>query len=457
MTTLPPFFLTNIEDGACVIELIDEADYEQNLAKMTPREQQWLSHHSIAGKVGEVCFIYGDNGQLQKAIMVDKADNRYLSLAKLAKQLPSGHYQLANNLDNEDLLGWGSTQYSFTKYRESKEKLKTLQVTPAQLDWLHDELEAIFLVRDLINTPANDLGPSQLADAVKQLAVQFHAEYEECVGDSLLTHNYPAIHAVGRAAADAPRLASLHWGKKGDPLIAIVGKGVCFDSGGLDIKPAQNMRLMKKDMGGAANAIGLAHWLMRKKLPIRISLYVAAVENAVGAGAFRPGDVITMRNGLTVEVDNTDAEGRLVLADAITRACEDKPQLMINLATLTGAARVAVGTDISAMFCNNEALASAVETASLAVHDPVCRLPLFPGYEKMLDSSIADLVNAPSSFYAGAITAALFLQRFVEKGIPWIHFDVMAWNLSSKPAKPEGGEAMAIRALGQYLKAKHGG
>lgn len=457
MTSQTPFYITETGDESCIIQLIDETDYNQTISQMPEREQQWLSNSSISGKAGDICTIYGDNGQLLKAVMIDKMESRHLSLAKLAKQLPAGQYRLAQPLDDENLLSWASTQYCFDRYRASHDQIKQLQVTATQLRWLDNELKAIFLVRDLINTPANDMGPSQLADAIKQLADQFNADYEEIIGEDLLKHNYPAIHAVGRASADAPRLVCLHWGDSNAPHIAIVGKGVCFDSGGLDIKPARGMRLMKKDMGGAANAIGLAHWLMSNNIPLRLSLYIAAVENAVGADAFRPGDVITMRNGLTVEVDNTDAEGRMVLADAISRAVEGKPELIIDIATLTGAARIAVGTDIAAMFCNDDSLANAIEASSISVHDPVCRLPLYSGYEKMLESSIADLSNSAASPYAGAITAALFLQRFITDSIPWLHFDIMAWNLTSKPSKPEGGEAMAIRALGRYLAKHYGG
>ncbi len=456
MTTKLLFYITESEKETCAIQLIDETDYQQSVSQLSPREQQWLSHQSVTGKAGDICLIYGDNGQLVKAIIVDKLDNRHQSLARLVKQLPPGQYQLAHTLADENILSWGTAQYCFDKYRKNSNQFKQLLVSSEQLAWLSTELESLFLVRDLINTPANDMGPSQLANSVKKLAKSFNAEFEEIVGNDLLKQNYPAIHAVGRAAADAPRLVCLHWGKANAPHIALAGKGVCFDSGGLDIKPAQNMRLMKKDMGGAANAIGLARWIMSKQLPVRLSLYIAAVENSVSGDAFRPGDVITMRNGLTVEVDNTDAEGRLVVADAITRACENKPELVIDLATLTGAARVAVGTDISAMFCNDEAVASAIEEGSVAVHDPVWRLPLFAGYESMLDSSIADLINSPPSAYASAITAALFLQRFVDNSIPWVHFDIMAWNLRNKPGKPEGGEAMAIRALGSYLTKRYG-
>ena len=260
---------------------------------------------------------------------------------------------------------------------------------------------------------------------------------------------------MGRGAAAAPRLISLVWGDEAHPRVALVGKGVCFDSGGLDIKPSAGMRLMKKDMGGAAQVIGLAQWLMTLKVPIRLHVLIPAVENSVDAQSYRPGDVLTMRNGLKVEVHNTDAEGRLVLADALVKACEYQPELVIDFATLTGAARVAVGTDIAAMFVNDDKLAHDLEKSAREAFDPVWRMPLFDGYAELFNSTIADFANASDSSYAGAITAALFLQRFITPDLPWVHFDIMAWNLRSKPGKPEGGEAMGIQAVGQYLRGRY--
>jgi leucyl aminopeptidase len=274
------------------------------------------------------------------------------------------------------------------------------------------------------------------------------------VGDELLKAGFPAIHAVGRAAAQAPRLLSITWGNPKHPRVALVGKGVCFDSGGLDLKPSSAMRLMKKDMGGAAQALAAGKWLMMQQLPICLQILIPAVENAVGPDSFRPGDVLTMRNGLTVEVENTDAEGRLVLADALCLAAEQQPELLIDFATLTGAARVAVGTGLAAMFSNDDQLATDLTAAGLRMRDPLWRLPLFAPYEELLQSTVADLANATGAPYAGAITAALFLQRFVPKGLPWAHFDIMAWNLATTPGKPEGGEAMAVLAVCDYLQNK---
>ena len=275
------------------------------------------------------------------------------------------------------------------------------------------------------------------------------------MGDDLLKANFPAIHMVGRAAENSPRLLSLSWGDANHPRVTLIGKGVCFDSGGLDIKPSAGMRLMKKDMGGAAHVLGLAMWIMANQLPIRLEVLIPAVENSIGPNAFKPGDILTMRNGLTVEIDNTDAEGRLILADVLVKAEEARPELIIDFATLTGAARVAVGTEMAAMFTNDEGLALSLTEASREVADPLWRLPLFAPYETMLDSNVADLANASASSYAGAITAALFLQRFISPATSWVHFDIMAWNVSSKPGKPEGGEAMGIRAIAHYLQKKY--
>jgi leucyl aminopeptidase len=311
------------------------------------------------------------------------------------------------------------------------------------------------MVRDLVDTPAADLGPVDLEAAARMLADRFGAKVEVAVGD-VLEQGYPMIAAVGQGAIRerAPRLIELHWGKNSDPRIAIVGKGVCFDSGGLDIKPASGMRLMKKDMGGAAHALALAHLVMNLKLPVRLHLLVPAVENSVSGSAMRPGDVIGSRKGLKVEIDNTDAEGRLVLGDALTKASEGEPELVLDFATLTGAARVALGPDLPAMFANDEDLANALQDSAKAVTDPIWRMPLWDGYDEMLKSDLADLANSADSPMAGAVTAALFLRRFVPDGTPWAHFDTFAWRPSPKPGRPKGGEAMGLRASFDMLKRR---
>lgn len=415
-------------------------------------ERQSLATQQFKGGLGDLAMISDAEGQATKIYVgAGEGDTEALALASIVTKLPSGTYISQKPLTEAAQVAWSLAQYRFDKYKANDAPIRALTLTVEAQAAVIAEASAVFLVRDLINTPTNDMGPEALARAVSQLAEEQGAVFKQWVGDSLLSENFPAIHAVGRAAAEAPRLLSLEWGDVKHPRVTLVGKGVCFDSGGLDIKPSSGMRLMKKDMGGAAQVIGLASWLMMHRLPIRLQVLIPAVENAVSSESYRPGDVLTMRNGLTVEVHNTDAEGRLVLADALVKACEDNPELIIDFATLTGAARVAVGTDMAAMFTDNDDLATALSSAASKVNDPVWRMPLFEGYADLFNSSIADLSNASASPYAGAITAALFLKRFVRSDIPWVHFDIMAWNLSNKPGRPEGGEAMGIRAVGRYL------
>jgi leucyl aminopeptidase len=299
--------------------------------------------------------------------------------------------------------------------------------------------------------------PEHLAEAMLALGREFDASVKQIVGDELLTHHFPLIHAVGRASTHPPRLLDLRWGNPTHPKVTLLGKGVCFDSGGLDLKPSSAMRLMKKDMGGAATVLGLARLIMSAGLPVRLRVLVAAVENAVAGNAFRPGDVLRSRQGLTVEIHNTDAEGRLVLCDALAEAGAEQPEILLDFATLTGAARVALGTGVPALFCNDESMASELLAAAAREQDPCWRLPLHAPYREMLDSKIADIANASDSSYAGAITAALFLREFVPAGIPWAHFDSMAWNLKTQPGRPEGGEAMGLRAVFGWLEQRYGG
>jgi len=312
-------------------------------------------------------------------------------------------------------------------------------------------------VRDLVNTPTEDMGPKQLADAVKQLGKTHKAKVREWVGDELLKANFPTIHAVGRASHRAPRLIELRWGKSSHPKLVVVGKGVCFDTGGLDLKSGDGMRWMKKDMGGAAHVIALASLIMQAKLPVHLTLLIPAVENSVAGNAMRPGEVITTRAGHTVEIDNTDAEGRLVLCDALAYGAEQHPELIVDFATLTGAARVALGPDLPALFANDQALATDLLVTSHTVNDPLWQLPLWRPYRRMLDSYLADFANAGPSRHAGAITAALYLERFVPASIPWLHLDTYAWNDSDRPGRPRGGEAMGLRALFAFLQQRYRG
>ncbi|KTC65416.1 leucyl aminopeptidase (plasmid) [Legionella adelaidensis] len=447
------FYSTNYENSIPLILL--KKDQWKNDTSLSSFELKFLNAQQFTGKLGEVALLHSQEGGIEKAFVGSMEGQDNLAVAHALNRLPKGTYSTAQ-LSKSALLAWSLAQYRFDKYKNIEIKPRLLAVTPEKLEDVLKEADAIFLIRDLINTPASDLGPKELGEVVAHLAKKFNAEFEEWVGEDLLKNNFPAIHAVGRAASAAPRLLSLTWGDRTHPKITLVGKGVCFDSGGLDIKQPAGMRLMKKDMGGAAQVIGLAAILMAKKLPIHLQVLIPAVENAISNDSYRPGDILTMRNGLRVEIENTDAEGRLVLADALVKACEENPELIIDFATLTTSARVSVGTEISAMFSNDDKLAQDVTLAGNEAGDPVWRMPLYKPYESLLDSSIADLTNSSTSPYAGAILAGLFLQRFVKEGIPWVHFDIMAWNLVNKPGKPEGGEAMAVLAMTNYLSHRYG-
>lgn len=443
-------------ERAIPLYLISQPQWEENVETFSSAERNGFALRQFKGKLGDYCLVYNADGVIDKAYIGSGAGAQEQALAQAAVLLPPGSYQLQEKLSQGAAVNWGLAQYRFTDYKKYDLQPRLLLVSEDERDDILALTQSIYLVRDLINKPACDMGPAQLADVVETLAKTHNAQFKQWIGNDLLMNNFPAIHAVGRASASAPRLVSLTWGNEKHPRVTLVGKGVCFDSGGLDIKLSSGMRLMKKDMGGAAHVIGLAQWIMLRQLPVRLEVLIPAVENSIGPDAFRPGDVLTMRNGLTVEIDNTDAEGRLVMADALVKACEEHPDLVIDFATLTGAARVAVGTDMAAMFSNNDRLAAEITDASSKTLDPVWRLPLFAAYDDLLNSNTADLVNSSSTPYAGAIVAALFLQRFITKSVPWVHFDVMAWNISSKPGKPEGGEAMGLRTVAEYLLRVYG-
>jgi len=386
------------------------------------------------------------------------AERPPLLAGKLATALPSGTFRLVSGFDNPGLaaLAFALGAYRFTRYRAANGAAPRL-VVPDGVDAarLTRIVDGVALARDLVNTGANDLGPAELADAAAALARRHGAAVSVIDGEAL-TAGFPLIHAVGAAAAPArqPRLVDIAWGDPAALKVTLVGKGVCFDSGGLDIKPSAGMLLMKKDMGGAANVLGLAHMVMDARLPVRLRVLIPAVENAISGAAFRPGDVLRSRNGLSVEIGNTDAEGRLVLADALALAGEEKPDLLVDLATLTGAARVAVGPDVVPFYTGDDALAADLARHAAAVADPVWRMPLWQPYMPLLDSKVADINNAGASPHAGSITAALFLSRFVPEGVPWLHGDIFAWTPSAKPGKPEGGEAQMIRALYALLSER---
>lgn len=382
-------------------------------------------------------------------------------LAALPLGLPEGNYRLADALPPEQTtmlaLGWELGAYQFTRYKNpSRQPAKLLWPEGADRAYATAVAVAVNRGRDLINTPAEDMGPQELAAAVREVGKVYGAQLHEIVGDKLLKENYPLLHAVGRASHRPPRLVELRWGKPRDPLVVLVGKGVCFDTGGLDLKPSSAMYLMKKDMGGAATALAVAEMVMALRLPVRLRLLIPTVENAVSGNAYRPSDVYRARNGLSVEIGNTDAEGRLILADALAAAVEgEKPTCLIDFATLTGAARTALGTELPALFANDDALAEALQAAGRVQKDPMWRMPLVREYKTQLQTRIADLNSAPNSPYAGAITAALFLEHFVGK-TPWAHIDLMGWHLSGKPGRPEGGEPMTARAVLAMLTDRFG-
>lgn len=429
---------------------------EENISSSSKYEKNLFATHKFNGKLGDLCLVVDSNGLLEKVYVgAGDIEDKWI-LGSIVSRLPAGHYSVETALSFDAYLTWSTAQYKYLDYKSKSIEPRVLKLDASIYESLLHMAKSIYLVRNLINAPANHMGPQELVGQLAMLAQNYNASYKEWVGQELLAANYPAIYTVGAASAKQPCLGYLCHGNPNHPHVTLIGKGVTFDSGGLDIKTSSNMRLMKKDMGGAAHAIGLAEWIMATKLPVYLQVYVPAAENAVGSRSYRSGDVITMRNGLTVEIENTDAEGRLLLADILAEASENKPELIIDFATLTGAARIAVGTEISAMFTNNEAVAMQLSEAAIKRNDPICRLPLYSGYSSMLDSSIADLMNATSTPYAGAITAALFLQRFVDPDIAWVHFDMMAWNLSAKPGKPEGGEAMALLAVTEYLQQKYG-
>ena len=427
--------------------------------RLSAAQRRWLSDCAFEAAPGTFALIADESGKLVRVLAGVDTSDALSALGALPRALPEATYYLADEGVLKDssqaALGWALGAYEFTRYRKARRAPAKLAIAASDLATLQPLVEATALVRDLVNTPTEDMGPKHLTDAVKQLGKTHKAKVREWVGDELLGANFPTIHSVGRASHRAPRLVELNWGKSSDPKIAVVGKGVCFDTGGLDLKPADGMRWMKKDMGGAAHAIALAGLIMQAKLPVRLQLLIPAVENAVSGAAMRPGEVITTRAGITVEVDNTDAEGRLVLCDALTYASEQKPELLIDFATLTGAARVALGPDLPALFANNDEAADRVIAAGRASNDPLWRLPLWRPYRKMLESYLADIANSGASRHAGAITAALYLERFVPDSTPWLHLDTYAWNDADRPGRPRGGEALGVRAFFAFLQERY--
>lgn len=420
---------------------------------------RWVEHAQFKAKSGEVCLLPDSQGNLSAVLLgLENADD-FRAFGALPSKLPKGIYHIVekSNLNVSQLtlatMGFGLGFYEFSVYKKASPRLATLQL-PKLVDekWIADCLQAIALGRDLINTPAEDMGPDALENAVKTVAKSFDATCHVICGEKLNKENYPTIYTVGRASPREPRVIDLRWGKdKNAPKVTLVGKGVCFDSGGLDIKTASGMLLMKKDMAGAAMMLALAQLIMAQQLPIQLRLLIGAVDNAVAGNSYRPGDVIKTRSGQTVEISNTDAEGRLVLCDLLTEACSEKPNVIIDFATLTGAARVALGEDIPAFYAKPQTFADQLKKAARDTHDPLWQMPLVASYREKLKSDIADINNCSSSPFGGSITAALFLENFIDKNISWVHVDTPAWNFSAKPGRPAGGEVFGVRAIFKYI------
>jgi len=460
--SLPPCFATPDQIANAVpLVLMNRTDFAAWRDLQTLHTQAWITSHPFIGNGGTFLAIPGESGSIEMvAAGVNDVNDPY-ALSHLPTMLPSQHaYRIASASPQKidaslALLGWGLGAYRFNRYIEAKPVARLCLETVGEYSDTFAMLKATTLVRDLINTPTEHMGPEELEAVAIRLAQAYGGSANIIVGDDLLKQNFPAIHAVGRASHRAPRLIELNWGNEAHPKISIVGKGVCFDTGGLDIKTADGMRNMKKDMGGAAHALGLAQLIMATNLPVRLQCLVPAVENAISANAFRPGEVIVTRSGLSVEIDNTDAEGRVVLGDALVYACESSPELLMDFATLTGAARIALGPDLPALFCNNEKLAADYLQAGEQTSDRLWRMPLWRPYLSYLKSNIADLANAGPSRMAGCISAALYLERFVKEGTVWSHVDVYSWNDGERPGRPAGGEAQGLRAVYKMLKTRY--
>ena len=461
MTDFSQLLVADRGQTARPVHLVDKKSFEDWIKKRPADDRALLESQKFDGKTANACALLprGNDFEVVSAVETTERLSAWC-IANLAEKLPEGTYRIAPGEPGDAALGWLLGQHRFDEYRSKKEEERGPRILltgdAARIDTFVREAQATALVRDLVNRPAVDLGPAELEQAVRDCANELGAKVRVTGGKDLV-EGYPLIAAVGRAAAEsrAPRLIELEWGRPGHPRVAIIGKGVCFDSGGLDLKPASGMRLMKKDMGGAAHALALARLIIAEKLGVHLHLLIPAVENSVSGSALRPGDIIRSRNGLFVEIDNTDAEGRLILADALTRAREDDPELIIDFATLTGAARVALGPDLPACFCNRDDLAAQILEGAAKAGDPVWRMPLWAAYDEMLKSDIADLANASNSPMAGSIVAAMFLKRFVPDEIQWAHFDTYAWRDTAKPGRPRGGEALGLRAMFALLRDRY--
>jgi len=446
MAKSQPITLTSVEEGRAAEGL-------------TPQQATWAKANGFTGQRGRLLPLPAEDGAVAGYLFgVGAADGRSPLVQGLAAAaLEPGRYRLAGTLGDPTVaaLGFRLGAYRYDRYRKAKETPELELPEGADAGEVERLTEAAFLARDLVNTPPNDLGPEALEKEIRAFAKRHKLDVKVIVGDDLLKENFPMIHAVGRAAAEAPRLVDFSWGKQGDPKITLVGKGVTFDTGGLDIKTAAGMLLMKKDMGGAANILGLAHAIIDAGLRVRLRVLIPIVENAISASAFRPGDVLRSRNGSTIEIGNTDAEGRLILGDALALADEEAPELVVDMATLTGAARTALGPELPPLYTLTDELAAGLMAAGLRSDDPLWRLPLHMPYESMLSSKIADINNAGSAPFAGSITAALFLKRFIKQSKDWAHLDIYAWAPEARAGRPFGATDQGIRAVYGYLKQRY--
>jgi len=428
------------------------------LSDATAAQARWVAETDFQPKADRICLLPASDGRLTGALAGLGRDTAGLRQgASIATRLPPGTYRLAVDLDRPEAfaIGWGQGQYCFDRYRSVGRESRVL-VWPDQIDrqQVASAVRADGLIRDLVNTPASDMGPAELEAAALGLAREFGCEWRVVSGEAL-EEGYPAIHAVGRASDRLPRLVDLRWGDADAPQITLVGKGVCFDTGGLDIKPAAGMRLMKKDMGGAAHVLGLARMIMEAGLPVRLRTLIPAVENSIAGNAYRPGDVIETRKGLTVEIGNTDAEGRMVLCDALALADEESPEILIDMATLTGAARIALGPELPAMYCDDDTAAETLLAHARSVEDPLWRMPLWHPYDCDLSSTVADLNHIAGGPFAGSIYGALFLKRYVENAGLYVHLDIYSWNAKDRPGRPEGAETQSVRALFAWLASRY--
>jgi leucyl aminopeptidase len=454
-------FAARSNPGTIPITALPGRRFDAWLKGRSAATQKWLAANGFTNERGKLALVPGKDGSIAHVVVGLGDDPTMWDWAVPATRVPAGRYAFdpapPEAIASDIALAWALARYRFERYKAKSKQKAVVLVWPAGADRTRVETmaDAIALGRDLVNTPAGDLGPAELCDAAIGVAKRWGAAHELVVGEGLLAKNYPTIHAVGRASSRAPRLFDLRWGDPKAPKITLVGKGVCFDSGGLDLKTASGMRLMKKDMGGAASVLTLAQFVMGAGLGVRLRVLVPAVENSVAGNAYRPGDVIKTRKGITVEIGNTDAEGRLILCDALAEADTEDPDLLVDFATLTGAARVALGTEVPALFTTDDAFANDCIAAGDRLADPLWRMPLYAPYRKHLDSPVADLNNVGSVSEGGAITAALFLREFVAKRRKWAHVDTMAWNVSARPGRPAGGDIMGVRAMFDVLAARY--